>query len=95
MVGITKAYSNGPGGPVAAICSICNIGLVLIEAVKHWRWLSNLETIGFVFGVFGSCILVIPETMEKYLLCCCFQSKLNQKKVAKLIEEANLQKINN
>ena len=72
MVGLTKAYAHGPGGPVAAICSICNIGLVLIEAIKHWRWLSNLETIGVVIGIFGSCILVLPEPMEKYILCCFF-----------------------
>jgi len=72
MVGMTKAYANGPCGPIGAILSICNIGLVLIEAIKHWRWLSTLESCGFVFGVFGSCILVVPETMEKYILCCFF-----------------------
>jgi hypothetical protein len=88
MVGLTKAYATGPSGPIAAICSICNIGLVLIEAIKHWRWLSNLETIGVLIGIFGSCMLVMPEEMEQYLLCCLFQKKLKKKKVDAMVKAA-------
>jgi hypothetical protein len=71
-VGMTKAYSIGPGGPVAAICGICNVGLVFVEAVKHWKWLSNLQSIGVLFGIFGSAMLVVPDVMEKYFMCCFF-----------------------
>lgn len=76
MVGLTKAYATGPGGPVAAICSICNIAPVAIEAYKHSKRLSNLETYGLIIGVFGSCMLVMSEHMEKYVLCCFFRKKL-------------------
>jgi len=72
LAGLTVAYANGPLGPVAAICSICNAGLVFVEAVKAMRWLSGLETIAFILCIFGSLILVLPEFVEKYFLCCFF-----------------------
>ena len=78
MVSMTKAYANGPTGPIGAILSICNIGLVIIEAIKYWRWLTKLETVGFLFGVFGSGILVVPDTYERYIFCCFFQKKFKK-----------------
>jgi drug/metabolite transporter (DMT)-like permease len=69
---ISKAYAMGPTGPVAAVTCICNVGLIFVEAVKTWKWLTNLQSIGVLLGIFGSAMLVIPDEMEKYVLCCFF-----------------------
>ena len=79
----TKAYSLGPAGPVSASTCICNVGLVFVEAVKNWKWLSNLQTVGAIFGIFGSGMLVLPDEMERYVLCCFFQEKLKKQKMEK------------
>ena len=68
-----NALSLGPGGPVSAISQVSNILLVVIEAIKHTKMLSKMESIGLVLGIYGALILVIPEIFEKYCFCFCIK----------------------
>ena len=70
IVCITKAFSNGPGGLVAALCTSTNIILTVLEAIKHQRTLSNMEWAGLVLGVYGALIISIPDLIIKYCFCC-------------------------
>ena len=60
MVCMTNAITKGPAGPASAIAGLSNIFLVIIEVIKYKRWLSTFEFLGFITGVFGALILVIP-----------------------------------
>ena len=71
---LQNAFHLGPGGPISAICGIANVGLVFTESIKNWKMISLLEGIGFIFTLYGSLILVIPEFFEKYCFVC-FKNK--------------------
>ena len=61
IVCIQNALSLGPAGPVSAIAAVSAVLLVVVEAVKHSKMLSIMETIGLVLGIYGALILVIPD----------------------------------
>ena len=61
IVCIQNALSLGPAGPVSAIPAVSAVLLVVVEAVKHSKMLSIMETIGLVLGIYGALILVIPD----------------------------------
>lgn len=44
---------------------------MVIEAVKHMKMLSLMESIGLVFGIYGALVLVIPTFFEKICCFCC------------------------
>ena len=75
IVCVTKAFSCGPAGLVAAICTSTNLFLTIIEAIKHERSLSKMETIGLSLGLYGALVLVIPQVFEKYCFCLCVKKK--------------------
>ena len=75
MVLIQVAYSRGPSGPVGALSTSAAVILVVVEAIKHQRFLSKYELTGLLFGVYGGFILVVPEFYEKYCFCCCIKRK--------------------
>ena len=76
LVCVQNAVSVGPAGPVAAICAISNLAMVIIEAIKHKKMLTVMESIAFIFGMVGALTLVIPDILLKIL---CFW-RLCQKK---------------
>ena len=75
IVCITKAFSCGPAGLVAAMGTSTNLFLTIIEAIKHQRSLSQMETIGLLLGIYGALVLVIPHVFEKYCFCFCVKKK--------------------
>lgn len=73
IVCIQNALSLGPAGPVSAIAAVASILLVIVEAVKHSKWLSSMESIGLVLGIYGALILVIPDVFERFCFCFCIK----------------------
>ena len=49
--------------------------MVIIEAIKHKRMITPMETIGFILGLYGTMILSVPDLFEKWCFCWCVKKK--------------------
>ena len=82
IVCIQNALSCGPAGPISALAASASFFLVIIEAIKAWRMLSLMETIGLILGLYGALILVIPDTFAKLCCFCCLDKLRDEDEVA-------------
>ena len=70
QVSLHQAMSKDNQGTVLAITGLSNILLVVIECLKLQKMLSLYELLGFLFGLFGTLILVIPDKMRAVIYRC-------------------------
>ena len=52
---------KGPGGPVAALVELNNVGLLGLESMREGRFPSYLEMVGFLLGISGGFSFLHPE----------------------------------
>ena len=70
---IQRAFANGPCGPVAACVELNNVILVLIESARNGKVPHWLELVGFLFGISGGMVFVLPGQIwwfVKLIFCC-------------------------
>ena len=70
IVCIQNAIAVGPAGPASALAAMSTLMLVVVQVIKNQKMLGLFELLGFILGLFGVLVLVIPQTIFK-LFCCC------------------------
>ena len=73
--------TNGPAGPITAICAMSSPLLAIVMAIKDNKPLTPLELIGIICGMFGILLMTNHEFFEKYCLCCCISKKHKIKEI--------------
>jgi drug/metabolite transporter (DMT)-like permease len=75
IVFITRAFSSGPAGLISALATSTNLFLTILEAIKHHRGLSKMESFGLLLGIYGALVLALPSFFEKFCFCFCVKKK--------------------
>mmetsp|Transcript_13330 Transcript_13330/g.22649 ORF Transcript_13330/g.22649 Transcript_13330/m.22649 type:complete len:197 (+) Transcript_13330:590-1180(+) len=60
-VSLQMAYTKGPAGPVSAVSSLNAVFLSILQSFIQRKFPRSLEIIGFVIGLIGATIMVLPD----------------------------------